>query len=140
MATKQKRIQTIGEEIANAISHGVGSLLSIAATAVLIVYAAIYSDALAVVSSALYGATLIILYTNSTLYHSLTNKTAKNHAISPHTEGYGVCLNMRKQVDYTVPSGTSSETSSKRYSCIASGYFSLSTGDKNISFGRIQSE
>ena len=77
MATKQKRIQTIGEEIANAISHGVGSLLSIAATAVLIVYAAIHSDALAVVSSALYGATLIILYTNSTLYHSLTNKTAK---------------------------------------------------------------
>ncbi len=77
MATKQKRIQTIGEEIANAISHGVGSLLSIAATAVLIIYAACFSDALAVVSSALYGATLIILYTNSTLYHSLTNKTAK---------------------------------------------------------------
>ncbi len=77
MSETKKRIQTIGEEIANAVSHGVGSLLAVAGTAVLIVFAAIYSDALAVVSSALYGATLIILYTNSTLYHSITNKTAK---------------------------------------------------------------
>lgn len=77
MSKTKKRIQTLGEEIANAVSHGVGSLLAIAGTAVLIVFAAIYSDAIAVVSSALYGATLIILYTNSTLYHSITNKVAK---------------------------------------------------------------
>lgn len=74
---KQSYVQTIGEEIGNAISHGVGSLLSIAGTAVLIVYACICSDAYGIVSSAIYGASLIILYTNSTLYHSLTNKTAK---------------------------------------------------------------
>ena len=77
LSKSKRHIQSIGEEIANAISHGVGSLLSIAGTVILIVYAAIYSDALAVVSAALYGATLIILYTNSTLYHALTNKTAK---------------------------------------------------------------
>lgn len=77
MSHSKRHIQSIGEEIANAISHGVGSLLAIAGTAVLIVYAAIYSDIMGVVSAALYGATLIILYTNSTLYHSLTNKTAK---------------------------------------------------------------
>ncbi len=74
---KEKRLQTLGEEIANAISHGVGALLSIAATVILIVFAAINSDAMAVVSASLYGATLIILYSSSTLYHSLTNKTAK---------------------------------------------------------------
>lgn len=74
---KEKRLQTLGEEIANAISHGAGALLSIAATVVLIVYAALNSDALAVVSASLYGATLIILYSSSTMYHSLTNKTAK---------------------------------------------------------------
>ncbi len=77
MAKVTKHIQSVGEEIANAVSHGVGSLLAIAGTVVLIVFAAIYSDALAIVSSALYGTTLIILYTNSTLYHSITNKTAK---------------------------------------------------------------
>ena len=77
MSKTKRHIQTIGEEIANSISHGVGSLLSIAGTVVLIVFAALYSDALAVVSASLYGATLIILYTNSTLYHALTNKTAK---------------------------------------------------------------
>ena len=65
MAKVTKHIQSVGEEIANAVSHGVGSLLAIAGTVVLIVFAAIYSDALAIVSSALYGTTLIILYTNS---------------------------------------------------------------------------
>lgn len=77
MSESKRHIQSVGEEIANAVSHGVGSLLAIAGTAVLIVYAALNSDALAVVSAALYGATLIILYTNSTLYHAITNKTAK---------------------------------------------------------------
>ena len=77
MSKTKRHIQSVGEEIANAISHGVGSLLSIAGTVVLIVFAALNSDALGVVSASLYGATLIILYTNSTLYHSLTNATAK---------------------------------------------------------------
>ncbi len=70
-------IQTLGEEIANAISHGVGALLSIAATVVLIVVASMRSDAIGIVSACLYGASLILLYTFSSLYHSLTNKTAK---------------------------------------------------------------
>ena len=77
MSKTKRHIQSVGEEIANAISHGVGSLLSIAGTVVLIVFAALNSDALGLVSACLYGATLIILYTNSTLYHSLTNATAK---------------------------------------------------------------
>lgn len=68
---------SLGEEIFNSVSHGVGSLLSIAGTAVLIVFAAIRSDAWAVVSSAVYGASLIILYTMSTLYHAITNPRAK---------------------------------------------------------------
>ena len=70
---KEKRKQTLGEEIANAVSHGIGALLGVAGTAVLIVYAAIYSDVWGIVSAALYGGTLIILYTFSTLYHSITH-------------------------------------------------------------------
>lgn len=76
MSTVKKRY-TFGEEIFNSVTHGVGSLLSIAGTVVLIVFSAINSDAFAVVSSAVYGASLIILYTMSTLYHSITNEKAK---------------------------------------------------------------
>lgn len=76
MSTVKKRY-TLGEEIFNSVTHGVGSLLSIAGTVVLIVFSAINSDAFAVVSSAVYGASLIILYTMSTLYHSITNEKAK---------------------------------------------------------------
>lgn len=76
MSTVNKRY-TLGEEIFNSVTHGIGSLLSIAGTVVLIVFSAINSDAYAVVSSAIYGASLIILYTMSTLYHSITNVKAK---------------------------------------------------------------
>lgn len=69
--------QTLGEEISNAVSHGVGALLSIAGAVLIIIRAAYKSGALGVTSASLYGASLIILYTFSTLYHSLTNETAK---------------------------------------------------------------
>lgn len=69
--------QSIREEIANAITHGVGTLLAIAGTAVLIVRAAMHSSAIGVVSAALYGASMILLYLFSTLYHSLTPYRAK---------------------------------------------------------------
>lgn len=72
-----KRMQTIGEEIANAVSHGVGELLAIAGAVVAIVMAAIHGTAITVVSASLYGASMILLYLFSTLYHSLTNKSAK---------------------------------------------------------------
>ncbi|MBQ2826472.1 MAG: hemolysin III family protein [Clostridia bacterium] len=76
--TKPKPLYTLGEEISNAITHGVGAGLSVAGTVLLIIRAAILSDAMAVVASAIYGGSLILLYMMSTMYHSLTNKTAKN--------------------------------------------------------------
>lgn len=72
-----KKRYSLGEEIFNAVSHGAGSLLAIAGTVVLIVQAVICSDAWAVVSSCIYGASLIVLYTMSTLYHAINNDRAK---------------------------------------------------------------
>ncbi|MBQ4629654.1 MAG: hemolysin III family protein [Clostridia bacterium] len=69
--------QTLGEEIANAISHGIGALLAIAGTVVMLVTACVTSDAMGVVSAALYGSFTIMLYLFSTIYHSLTNTKAK---------------------------------------------------------------
>lgn len=77
MTEKLKKRYSLGEEIFNSISHGTGSLLSIAGMVVLIVFSAIYADAWAVVSSCIYGASLVILYTMSTLYHAITNAKAK---------------------------------------------------------------
>ena len=75
---KIKRKYTLGEEIFSSVSHGVGACLSIAGTVVLLVFSIIYGNALAVVSSSIYGASLIILYTMSTLYHSFTNEKVKH--------------------------------------------------------------
>ncbi|UII56299.1 hemolysin III family protein [Cytobacillus spongiae] len=59
-----------GEEIANAVIHGIGFLLSIAALVILIVFAAIHGTAWHVVSFTLFGSTMVLLYTSSTLLHS----------------------------------------------------------------------
>ena len=71
------RKQTVGEEIANSVSHGVGAVLSVAGTAVMIVYACFKSDVFGVVGASIFGFGLIVLYTMSTLYHALTNARAK---------------------------------------------------------------
>lgn len=68
---------TLGEEITNAIVHGVGALLSIAALVLCVVFSAIHGNHYAVVSSCIYGTTLIILYTMSCLYHSFKINNAK---------------------------------------------------------------
>ncbi|CBL17547.1 PAQR family membrane homeostasis protein TrhA [Ruminococcus champanellensis] len=72
-----RRKYTLGEELFNAITHGIGALLSVAGCVVLLVRCHQLGDSVAAVSSAIYGTTLIILYTMSTLYHALANEKAK---------------------------------------------------------------
>jgi hemolysin III len=62
---------TVGEEIVNSITHGIGALLSIAGLVILIVWAAGSGSGLQMVSCSIFGGTLIILYLASTLYHGL---------------------------------------------------------------------
>lgn len=71
------RSVSTGEEIANAITHGIGALLAVAALVVLIVMAAIHGSVWHIVSFSIFGATLVLLYFASTLYHSLTHAKAK---------------------------------------------------------------
>ncbi|MEJ2344471.1 MAG: hemolysin III family protein [Gammaproteobacteria bacterium] len=68
---------TLGEEIAHVVSHGIGALLSVAGLAVLVVFAALNGNAWDIASCSIYGATLIFLYTASTLYHGITRPKAK---------------------------------------------------------------
>lgn len=66
------------EEIANAITHGIGALLSIAALVLLIVYSSIEGSAFHIVSFTIYGVTMFILYLSSTLVHSFPQGKAKD--------------------------------------------------------------
>jgi hemolysin III len=68
---------SIAEEIAHAITHGVGILLSIAALTILVAFAALRGDAWHIVSCSIYGSSLVLLYTASTLYHALPAPRAK---------------------------------------------------------------
>lgn len=61
------------EELANRLTHGIGALLSVAGLVVLTVYSASHGDAWVITSTAVYGASLVLLYTASTLYHSVTS-------------------------------------------------------------------
>jgi len=71
------RNQTTGEEISNAISHGVGLLGSVAALPVLVVTAVLYKDVQAVTAASIFGSTLILMYLSSTMYHALPLGKAK---------------------------------------------------------------
>jgi hemolysin III len=68
---------SIAEEITHAITHGVGILLSIAALTILVAFAALRGDAWHIVSCSIYGSSLVLLYTASTLYHALPAPRAK---------------------------------------------------------------
>ena len=65
------------EEIANAVTHGIGLLLSIAGFVVLLVFAILHGAASHIVACAIYGATLICLYAASTLYHAVISPRLK---------------------------------------------------------------
>lgn len=65
------------EELVNSITHGLGAVLAIAATVLLIVFASIYGNVWHIVSFSIFGATLTILYLSSTLYHSFTGQKVK---------------------------------------------------------------
>jgi hemolysin III len=69
---------SLGEEIANSITHGIGIVLAMAALTVLTVFACIYGNAWHIVSVSVYGVTLILLYTASTMYHSIQKPHVKN--------------------------------------------------------------
>jgi len=69
---------SLSEELANAISHGLGALLSVAGLTLLVIFAAIDGDASRVASFSVYGATLVILFLASTLYHAIYHQKAKS--------------------------------------------------------------
>ncbi len=71
------RTQSIGEEIANSISHGIGLITALVATPFLIMHAVRLGDTGFIVGASLFAATIVLLYLASTLYHALPIGKAK---------------------------------------------------------------
>ncbi len=77
MQTRINR-NSLNEEMANSITHGVGIVLAIAALGILAAFAGAYGNAWHIVSVSIFGTTLVLLYTASTLYHSIQHPRAKS--------------------------------------------------------------
>lgn len=75
---KSDREQTRAEEIANAATHGVGLAFSVTALVVLVVRASMLGSAREIIACSIFGASLILLYTASTLYHAASKPRVKH--------------------------------------------------------------
>ena len=69
--------ESSSERLFNTITHGIGSILSIVALVLMVVYASYNSDAWSIVGVSIFGSTLILLYMSSTLYHAFSNGRVK---------------------------------------------------------------
>ena len=81
MAKTKRKIVTPyskGEEIFHSVSHGVGSLLAVVGTTIMLTVSVISGRVLSIVAAAIYGFSLIVMYTMSTLYHALPYPKAKH--------------------------------------------------------------
>jgi hemolysin III len=72
-----ERKQTLQEEFANSISHGIGVLFSVVAIALLVTFSVLNGSAIHIVSCSIFGASILLLYTFSTLYHAVQDSTVK---------------------------------------------------------------
>lgn len=75
--SEELNFYTKGEEVANAITHGIGTVLAVVGAVLLIVFSALSGDVYKIISFTIFGVTLVLLYLGSTLYHSIPNKKAK---------------------------------------------------------------
>src|SRR5689334_9558 len=77
------KLYSVGEEISHALTHGLGVILGIVGLVVLVAQATLHGNAWHIVSCAIFGASLVLMYTASTLYHSILVESARPvlHAI-----------------------------------------------------------
>lgn len=73
----EDRAQTLGEEVANTLSHGLGFLLAVASLPILVWQAKRLGSAVDIVAASVFAATMMLLYGVSALYHALPRGAAK---------------------------------------------------------------
>lgn len=73
------RAYTVKEEVCNSITHGLGVLFSIAILTILVTLSSIYGNVWSIVSSAIFGTSMFLLYSASTSYHAILFPNAKKY-------------------------------------------------------------
>lgn len=73
----RERVQSLGEEIANSISHGAGVLAAVVAAVFLIISAVQRGHASEIVGASVFSTTMVLVFLTSTLYHALARGKAK---------------------------------------------------------------
>jgi hemolysin III len=76
--SRGQRPYSLGEEIANSLTHGLGIGLAIAALVILVAFAVLANDGFKLASAIVYGVTLVAQYAASTLYHALPQPRVKH--------------------------------------------------------------
>ena len=76
-AHARQPLYTVGEEIVHAVTHGLGLVLSVAGLVTLVAMASVRGDGWHIVGCAVFGATLVLLYAASTLYHGIRHAHTK---------------------------------------------------------------
>ena len=72
MTKNNKQKYTLGEEIVNAITHGIGALFGIVALVLTIIFSVKNNNTIGLVSSIIYGVSMIFMFTTSCIYHALS--------------------------------------------------------------------
>lgn len=77
MTEPNDRTPTLAEEIVHAATHGVGAVLSVVVLVLLVAAAAVHGTTTAIVAASVFGTSLILVYTSSTIYHSIPPRMAR---------------------------------------------------------------
>ncbi|GAA5028148.1 hemolysin III [Marivirga lumbricoides] len=77
MSEKIQRPQTLEEELANSLTHGIGVLFSVVAISLLITFSVLNGNVLHIISSSFFGGAFLLMYTFSTLYHAIQHSKTK---------------------------------------------------------------
>jgi hemolysin III len=78
LRTDRRRSPSLGEEIANSTSHGIGLVAAVVGTPFLVLAAARHSGASGIVGASVFAGSVLLLYCTSTLYHALPDNRAKH--------------------------------------------------------------
>lgn len=79
MQKRLERAYTVKEEICNSVTHGFGVLLSIAILTILVTLSSIYGTVWSIVSSAIFGTSMVLMYAASTTYHAVLFPNVKKY-------------------------------------------------------------
>ena len=90
---KQRKLPnyTKGEEVFNMVTHIVGGGIGVAVTVLCVIIAALHDNVWGIVSGAIYGATMIILYTMSSVYHGLSPRLTAKRCSRSSTIAPSIC-------------------------------------------------